>query len=111
MYETKTITIDQKTVDDFCQLVNDTNQIHKSNYENPIIPGMLSTSLIFEKPGDFWRLAKMEVKYTAPILVGIPIVYEYILIAERTILKKYKVLISQNSTVCSEAEITLVRKT
>lgn len=110
MYQDKTIVIDQEKVNEFCRCVNDFNSIHSENYSNPIVPGMLTTSLMFEKPGDFWRLAKMDVKYSYPVFVGIPVVYQYLLVNERSNFKKYKVTVIQENKKCLESDVMLIRK-
>jgi len=110
LLQNKTIIICKKQVELFCGCTNDTNLIHR-NERNPIVPGMLITSMIFEKPSDYWRLAKMQIKFISAIRTDESVDYEYYLIAERKQLKKYQVKIVRNSELCAEAEITLVRKT
>lgn len=110
MYQDKTIVIDQEKVNEFCRCVNDFNPIHSKNYDVPVVPGMLTTSLMFEKPGDFWRLAKMDVKYSHPVFVGIPVTYQYTLVSERSNFKKYKVIVVQNDKKCLESDVMLIRK-
>ena len=109
MFQNKTITISKKHVELFCGLTNDTNIIHRDE-QDPIVPGMLITSMLFGKPSDYWRLAKMQIKFISPIRVDEPIDYQYELVAERTQLKKYQVKIVRNFELCAEAEITAVRK-
>lgn len=110
MYADKKLVISQDQVDNFCSLVNDTNVIHRADYENPVVPGMLTTSLIFEKPGDHWRLAKMEIRYSDVVYVDKEVEYHYNLLSEKTKVKKYSVLVKQSDRICLEAEILLVRK-
>jgi hypothetical protein len=109
MNKNKTIVISQKQVEDFCICVNDTNVIHRGDKES-LVPGMLTTSLIFEKPDDYWRLAKMDNRYNHPVFSDIPVTYEYELIAEKSKFKKYKIKVMQNQNLCLESEILLVRK-
>lgn len=110
MYVDKKLVISQNQVDEFCQLVNDTNVIHKPEYENPVVPGMLTTALIFEKPGDHWRLAKMDIRYSDVVFIGKEVEYRYELLTEKSKVKKYSVSVKQFGRLCLEAEILLVRK-
>jgi len=108
LFQNKTITISKKQVELFCGCTNDTNVIHRDEHSS-IVPGMLITSMIFEKPSDFWRLAKMQIKFISPIRIDELIDYQYELVAERKHLKKYLVKIIRNSELCAEAEIIAVR--
>lgn len=110
MYKDKTIIIDIDQVKLFCQCVNDTNIIHQNNEKSVIVPGMLTTSLMFEKPSDYWRLAKMNNRYSNPVYSGIPVSYNYKILTDRSKLKKYQITVSQNNIVCIESEVILVKK-
>jgi hypothetical protein len=109
MYQNKTIVITQQQINQFCDSINDTNIIHRQD-QRSIVPGMLTTSLIFENPSDYWRLAKMDNRYRFPVYSGIPVIYNYELIFEKPKLKKYKIQVYQNQNLCLESEILIVKK-
>lgn len=110
MFESKIINISQEKVDEYCRCVNDWNPIHRPEYATPTVPGMLTTALIFENPDAFWRLAKMEVRYSAPVYIGKETLYEYRVINDKLRFRKYQVLVKQGDVICLEADCLLVRK-
>jgi hypothetical protein len=110
MYANKKVKLTQDFVEKYCDLINDTNFIHKSEYNRPVVPGMLTTALIFEKPGDFWRLAKMDIRYSDAVYIDTEIEYVYNLLVEKNKIKKYRVSVLQEERLCLEADILLIRK-
>lgn len=58
----------QEEVTAFCELVGDTNPIHKSNIG--IVPGLMVTSIITKDPDPDIMLAELKVKYSQPLYVG-----------------------------------------
>lgn len=110
MFETKKITITQEQVDSYCSCVNDWNPIHSSNYNRPVVPGMLTTALMFEKPDPYWRLAKMEIRYSNPVYIGEEITYQYTLSNDKLKFRKYSIIAKQADLIVLEAECLLVKK-
>ncbi len=103
-------TITQDQVDNFCKCVNDWNPIHREDYVTPIVPGMLTASLILENPESMWRVAKMEHVFCAPVYTGKECIYKYTVLHNRSTRKKYQIIVEQNSIVCLRATGLFVKK-
>lgn len=58
----------QKEVDDFCELVQDTNRIHRSDVG--IVPGLMVTSIITKNPEPGIMLGDLKVRYLNPLYVN-----------------------------------------
>jgi acyl dehydratase len=109
--KSKTIVFTQEWVDEFCQCVNDRNPIHRADWPEPTVPGMLTTSIIFEDPLYEWtRLAIIEIKFRNVVLVGKETVYEYSTVFFKSRHRKFRVLVKQDNKLCVEAEYLVVKK-
>jgi acyl dehydratase len=109
--KSKTVIFTQEWVDTFCECVNDRNPIHRSDWPEPTVPGMLTTSLIFENPIYEWtRLAILDIKFRDLVLVGKETVYEYSTIFFKSKNRKFRVVVKQNDKVCVEAEYLVIKK-
>jgi hypothetical protein len=87
------------------------NPIHKSDWPEPTVPGMLTTSMLFEDPlGDWTRLALIDIKFRDVVLVGKETHYEYLTVFYRARHRKFKVLIKQGDKLCVEAEYLVVKR-
>lgn len=60
--------ITQSEVDHFCELVHDTNSIHKSDIG--IVPGLMVTSAITKNPEPGIMLGDLKVRYLNPLYVN-----------------------------------------
>ena len=116
--KTKTVIFTQDRVNEFCRCVNDLNPIHRPDYPNPTVPGMLTTAFLFEDlvnhtdPNftEWTRLALINIKFRDVVLVGKETVYEYNTVFFRARHRKFKVLVKQDNKICVEAEYLVVKK-
>lgn len=109
--KSKTVVFTQEWVDTFCECVNDRNPIHRPDWPEPTVPGMLTTAIMFEDPIHEWaRLAIISIKFRDVVLVGKETVYEYNTIFFKSRNRKFRVLVKQNDKVCVEAEYLVVKK-
>jgi len=95
--------ISQQQVDAFCSCVNDWNPIHRPEYSTPMVPGMLTASLMLENPEPMWMVAKLEHRFCGPVFVGIDTVYKYTVLHDRSTTKKFKIDVEQNNQLCLTA--------
>jgi hypothetical protein len=102
--------IGQEQVDDFCKCVNDWNPIHRPDYSTPMVPGMLTASLILENPQSMWRVAKMDHIFYAPLYTGKDCVYKYTVLHDRPTRKKYQIVVEQDNTICLKSVGLFVKR-
>lgn len=95
--------ISQEQVDTFCACVNDWNPIHRPDYPTPMVPGMLTATLMLENPEPMWVVAKLEHKFSSPAYIGKDLVYKYTVVHDRSTKKKFEIEVVQDDRVCLTA--------